>query len=61
MKHDDQPGLKSSFKGGSPFALESTRTEFLKNKTILEEAKKQIAFKKEDKKESLLDESKIKE
>ena len=61
MKRDDQPGLKSSFKGGSPLALESTKTEFLKNKTLLEEAKKQILFKKEEKKESLLDESKIKE
>jgi hypothetical protein len=61
MKVDDQPGLKSSFKGGSPLTMETTKTEFLKNKTILEEAKKQIAFKKEDKKESLLDESQIKE
>jgi hypothetical protein len=61
MKRDDQPGLKSSFKGGSPLAMEATKTEFLKNKTLLEEAKKQILFKKEEKKESLLDESKIKE
>jgi hypothetical protein len=41
--------------------MEATKTEFLKNKTLLEEAKKQILFKKEEKKESLLDESKIKE
>ena len=61
MKIDDQPSFKSSHKGGSPLAMEATKTEFLRNKSLLEEAKKKIIFNEANKKESLLDESQIKE
>jgi hypothetical protein len=50
MKVDDQPGLK-----------EDAKTAFAKNKTLLESLDKTLIFETDKKKESLLDESRIKE
>ena len=50
MKIDDQPGLK-----------ENAKIAFSKNRTLLESMEKEIVFTGDKNKESLLDESKIKE
>ena len=50
MKIDDQPGLK-----------ESAKINYSKNRTLLESLEKNIVFNEDKQKESLLDETKIKE
>ena len=50
MKIDDQPGLR-----------ESAEKQFLKNRSLLEAMDKEVVFKSDKKKESLLDEKNIKE
>ena len=50
MKVDDQPGLR-----------ETAEKQFLKNRSLLENINKEIVFKSDKKKESLLDEKNIKE
>jgi len=50
MKVDDQPGLK-----------ESAKINYSKNRTLLESLEKNIVFNEDKQKESLLDETKIKE
>jgi len=50
MKVDDQPGLK-----------ESAKIAYSKNRTLLESMEKEVVFKGDKRKESLLDETKIKE
>ena len=50
MKVDDQPGLR-----------ESAEKQFLKNRSLLEAMDKEVVFKSDKKKESLLDEKNIKE
>jgi hypothetical protein len=50
MKVDDQPGLR-----------ETAEKQFLKNRSLLENMNKEIVFKSDKKKESLLDEKNIKE
>jgi hypothetical protein len=66
MKKGDDTGedksLQNNFKGGSPLALENANVSYLKNKMIFESLDKKIVFaKKEDDKDSLLDESRLKE
>jgi hypothetical protein len=49
-------------KGGSPLALESTKAIYMQNKQMLEEMfKKPTVFNEDDNKDSLLDESNIKD
>ena len=57
MKRDDNESnsIKPQYKGGSPLALES------KNRSLLESLQKNLVFTEDKRKESLLDESKIKE
>ena len=57
MKNDDQEGYGRPKKDVSPLALEIKA----KNKTLLESLEKKIIFNKDTNKESLLDESKLKE
>jgi hypothetical protein len=59
MKVDDQPGYgKTNFKGGSPLAMENSKTSYLKNKMILEDLKKKISITNP---EALLDENLLKD
>jgi hypothetical protein len=60
MKNDDQAGPgRTQFKGGSPLALETTKIELSKNKTLLEGLHKKLVFESDKAKESLLDESNL--
>ena len=58
MKTDDQPGFGRT--QSSPFALEA-KTEFLKNRSLLENISKKLAFEDEVRAASLLDERQVKE
>lgn len=56
--------INHDFKGGSPLALENTKSEFLKNKRLLESmdlSKKTLVFDSDTKEEGLLDERQIRE
>ena len=60
MKVDDtEVSIKTNFKGGSPLALENTKIEYAKNKTLLEGLQKKLVFEQDKAKESLLDESNL--
>jgi len=60
MKVDDtEVSIKTNFKGGSPLALEATKIELAKNKTLLEGLQKKLVFENDKAKESLLDESNL--
>jgi len=60
MKVDDtEVSIKTNFKGGSPLALETTKIEYAKNKTLLEGLQKKLVFEQDKAKESLLDESNL--
>jgi len=60
MKKDDQESTgRTQFKGGSPLALETTKIELSKNKTLLEGLHKKLVFESDKAKESLLDESNL--
>jgi hypothetical protein len=60
MKVDDtEVSIKTNFKGGSPLALEGTKIEYSKNKTLLEGLQKKLVFESDKSKESLLDESNL--
>jgi hypothetical protein len=60
MKVDDTDvSIKTTFKGGSPLALETAQTNYARNKTLLESLDKQLVFQKDKAKESLLDESNL--
>jgi hypothetical protein len=65
MKKGDDTGedknVGNSFKGGSPLALENAQSAFMKNKNLFEALDKKLIFKSDKDKESLLDESQIKE
>jgi len=62
MKVDDtEISIKTNFKGGSPLALETAKSTYAKNKTLLESLDKQLVFQKDKAKESLLDESNLTE
>jgi hypothetical protein len=57
MKVDDQPGIDKSVK---EISTDNTKTEYLKNKTLLENLSNKKIFTKNDKnKESLLDEDQL--
>ena len=55
--------VRPEFKGGSPLAMESTKTEFLKNKQLLESlaSSKKLVFDRDKQSEGLLDERQIRE
>jgi hypothetical protein len=60
MKVDDTDvSIKTTFKGGSPLALENSKIEYSKNKTLLEGLQKKLVFEQDKAKESLLDESNL--
>jgi hypothetical protein len=60
MKVDDtEVSIKTNFKGGSPLALENSKIEYSKNKTLLEGLQKKLVFEQDKAKESLLDESNL--
>jgi len=60
MKVDDtEVSIKTNFKGGSPLALETAQSNYVKNKTLLESLNKELVFQKDKAKESLLDESNL--
>ena len=61
MKKDDNESdsIKPEFKGGSPLALEGTKLELSKNRTLLEGLHKKLVFQSDKAKESLLDESNL--
>jgi len=60
MKVDDtEVSIKTNYKGGSPLALEATKIELAKNKTLLEGLQKKLVFESDKAKESLLDESNL--
>jgi len=60
MKNDDQESTgRTQFKGGSPLALETTKIELSKNRTLLEGLHKKLVFQSDKAKESLLDESNL--
>ena len=60
MKKDDQESTgRTQFKGGSPLALEGTKLELSKNRTLLEGLHKKLVFQSDKAKESLLDESNL--
>ena len=65
MKQGDDTGedknIKNNFKGNSPLALENTQTSYFKNRSIFENLDKKLVFESDNNKESLLDESQIKE
>jgi hypothetical protein len=61
-KVDDQEGFGTpNYKGGSPLALETSKSVYAKNKTLLESLNKDIIFGKKSTGESLLDESNLTE
>jgi hypothetical protein len=61
---NDSNSIKNKFKGGSPLALESARTTYLRNKDIFKNipqpSKKQLVFEEDKDNTSLLDESQLK-
>jgi len=61
---NDSNSIKNKFKGGSPLALESVRTTYLKNldmfKSIPQPNKKQLVFEENKDNTSLLDENQLK-
>ena len=61
---NDSNSIKNKFKGGSPLALESARTTYLKNldmfKSIPQPNKKQLVFEENKDNTSLLDENQLK-
>jgi hypothetical protein len=60
MKVDDtEVSIRTNFKGGSPLALENSKIELAKNKTLLEGLQKKLVFEQDKAKESLLDESNL--
>jgi hypothetical protein len=60
MKVDDTDvSIKATFKGGSPLALENSKIELAKNKTLLEGLQKKLVYEQDKAKESLLDESNL--
>jgi hypothetical protein len=65
MKQGDDTGedknLKNNFKGGSPLALETAHSSLSKNRILFESLNKKLVFNTDKEKESLLDESQIKE
>ena len=61
-KVDDQEGFgMPNYKGGSPLALETSKSVYAKNKTLLESLNKDIIFGKKSAGESLLDENNLTE
>jgi hypothetical protein len=62
MKNDDNDSnsINPNFKGGSPLSLEAKQV-YLKNKTLIENMGKKISSNEDKPKESLLDESQIRE
>lgn len=62
MKKDDNESdsIRPQYKGDSPLALEAKQV-YLKNKTLIESVVKKISFNEDKPKESLLDESQIRE
>jgi len=61
-KVDDQEGYGvPNYKGGSPLALENSKSIYFKNKTLLESLDKNIIFGKKSAGESLLDENNLTE
>lgn len=61
-KVDDQEGFGTpNYKGDSPLALETSKSVYAKNKTLLESLNKNIIFGKKSAGESLLDESNLTE
>jgi hypothetical protein len=65
MKKDDQPSFgKTNYKGGSPLALEGSKKSYFQNKKLLENMKverKVIIFESDKNKESLLDDSQLRD
>ena len=62
MKSDNQPTQgRTNYKGGSPLALENSKTQYLKNKILLESMKKKSIFEEEKNAGSYLDENLIKD
>ncbi len=63
MKDKDKnnsDSIHNNFKGGSPLALETSKTTYLKNKKLFEGLDKKLSvFSKENKKSSLLDENQL--
>ena len=61
-KTDDQESFgTTNYKGGSPLALENSRGEYLKNRTILEGLKKKLVFDEEKSAGTYLNEELIKD
>jgi len=62
MKNDDNESdsIRPQYKGDSPLALEAKQV-YLKNKTLIENVVKKISFNEDKPKDSLLDESQIRE
>ena len=55
MKKDDQEGTgKTQFKGGSPLALEGTKLELSKNRTLLESLHKKLVFQSQRQSQNIL-------
>ena len=52
--------IKHNFKNNSPLALENTKVEYMKNKTLLE-SMKQLVFSSEENEVDLLDERRLKQ
>ena len=62
MKVDDQPSAgRTAFKGGSALALENNKTEFHKNKIVLEGLKKKLVFENDKATGTYLDENLLKD
>jgi hypothetical protein len=65
MKKDDQPSFgKTNYKGGSPLALEGSKKSYFQNKKLLENMKverKVMIFESDKNKESLLDDSQLRD
>jgi len=62
MKKDDNESdsIRPQYKGGSPLALENSKSLRFQNKTLIESLQKDLVFKKSNGENSLLDESNIK-
>jgi hypothetical protein len=65
MKKDDQPSFgKTNYKGGSPLALEGSKKSYFQNRKLLENMKverKVMIFESDKNKESLLDDSQLRD
>ena len=58
---NDSDGIRNNFKGGSPMALESTKTTYLKNKDMFKKLdSKKLIFEEDKNDTSLLDENQLK-